>query len=133
MEFKFRGHFTHKAVIDITPLIDLTFNMIIFFMVSFSLGAQSSITVHLPKAVQSGAERSGPLVVSVTGENEVFINDMKYGKDVIADEFRKRRKEIGGGTVIIRGDRKADYEMIIKVMDDLNRAGIPKFILSTVK
>ena len=133
MAFRFRGHYTHKAVIDITPLIDLTFNMIIFFMVSFSLGVQSSITVHLPRAVQSGDERSGAVTVSVTGKNEVFINDSPVDVGSLAEEFTKRKKDLSRDTVVIRGDRKADYETIIKVMDGLNRAGIPKFILSTVK
>jgi biopolymer transport protein ExbD len=133
MAYRFRGHYTHKAVIDITPLIDLTFNMIIFFMVSFSLGVQSSITVHLPRAVQSGDEHTGPVVVSVTDKNEVFINDVAVKRESLVEEFTKRKKELGRETVLIRGDREADYETIIKVMDGLNRAGIPKFILSTVK
>ncbi|OHD63836.1 MAG: hypothetical protein A2176_11995 [Spirochaetes bacterium RBG_13_51_14] len=51
----------------------------------------------------------------------------------LLDEFNNREKNIEGQTVVIRGDRKADYETIIKVMSDLNRAGKPTFILSTVK
>lgn len=131
--FKFKTKHQRKAQIDITSLIDLVFLLVAFFMVTSSMGALSSITVHLPKAVQSAPARSGEMVVSVNEKNEIYINDVKYDEDALQEEFKKRKETLGDNAVIIRGDRKADYEKIVKVMDQLNRAGIPKFTLSTVK
>ncbi len=131
--FRFKTKHQRKAQIDITSLIDLVFLLVAFFMVTSSMGALSSITVHLPKAVQSAPARSGEMVVSVNEKNEIYINDVKYDVGVLQEEFKKRKETLGDNAVIIRGDRKADYEKIVKVMDLLNRAGIPKFTLSTVK
>src|SRR6056297_2522107 len=131
--FSFKTKHQRKAHIDITSLIDLVFLLVAFFMVTSSMGALSSITVHLPKAVQSAPARSGEMVVSVNEKNEIYINDVKYDVGVLQEEFKKRKETLGDNAVIIRGDRKADYEKIVKVMDLLNRAGIPKFTLSTVK
>ena len=133
MAFKFTRHFEYKALIDITSLIDLVFLLVIFFMVTSSLGSESSITVHLPKAVQSGDYEQSKMVISITESNEIFINDVKFSQESLLEEFKKRKTSLKDATVIIRGDRKSNYETIVKVMDDLNRAGIPKFILSTVK
>jgi biopolymer transport protein ExbD len=131
--FRFKTRHQPKAQIDITSLIDLVFLLVAFFMVTSSMGSLSSITVHLPKAVQSAPARSGEMVVSVNEKNEVYINDVKYDEGALREEFTKRKESLGENPVIIRGDRKADYEKIVKVMDLLNQAGIPKFTLSTVK
>lgn len=116
-----------------TSLIDLVFLLVAFFMITSSLGNVSSIVVNLPKAVQSGAEKYSNLIVSITDKNEIYINDVKYNLESILDEFKNRKAVLKDGTVVIRGDRMSNYETIIKVMDYLNQAGIPKFTLSTIK
>ncbi len=133
MDVKFKSRFQHRAQIDITSLIDLVFLLVAFFMVTSSLGTVSSITVHLPKAVQAGTYKHSDLIVSIDKKNNVYINDVKYDKNALVDEFKKRKATIKDNAVIIRGDRKSNYEVIIKVMDYLNQAGIPKFTLSTIK
>ncbi len=133
MYFKFKSRFRHRAVIDITSLIDLVFLLVAFFMITSSLGSESSITVHLPKAVQSGQYKKHNMVISVNEKNEIYINDKLFSKDSLLKEFKKRKKERKELTVVIRGDRKTNYETIVKIMDTLNQAGIPKFTLSTVK
>lgn len=50
----------------------------------------------------------------------------------IRPEIKKIKVNLGDGAVIIRGDKKSSYETIVKVMDYLNQAGIPKFTLTTV-
>ncbi len=134
MHIKFRTRLKHKALIDITSLIDLVFLLVAFFMVTSTLGSESSITVHLPKAVQSkNYPERGNLIVSMNEANEVFLNDEKYGTESLLDEFKKRKETIGDKMVIIRGDRKTDYETVVKIIDLLNRAGIPRFTIATVK
>lgn len=102
-------------------------------MVTSSLGKVSSIIVHLPKAVQTGEQKQSNIIISITERNEVFINDVKYDINSLLDEIKRIQGNVKDKTVIIRGDRKANYETIVKVMDYLNQAGIPKFTLSTVK
>lgn len=133
MKFKFSSRFQHKAQIDITSLIDLVFLLVAFFMVTASLGNVSSIIVHLPKAAQVGHHEYSNLIVSITDRNDIYINNIKYDLNSLLDEFKKRKSSLKGGSVIIRGDRKASYETIVKVMDYLNQAGLSKFTLSTIK
>lgn len=133
MPFKFTSRMQHKALIDITSLIDLIFLLVVFFMVTSSLGSESSITVHLPKAVQTGEYKSGGLIISVNKNNEIFINDVQYSRDSLLKEFTARLKSIKDETVVIRGDRKSNYETIVHIIDKLNQAGIPKFTITTLK
>ena len=133
MPVKFKSRFQHRAQIDITSLIDLVFLLVAFFMVTSSLGTVSSITVHLPKAVQSGQHKHSNLIVSVDEKNDVYINDIKYSIKSLVSEFKKRKEGLKSGAVIIRGDRKANYEVIVKVMDSLNQAGLSKFTLQAIR
>lgn len=133
MVLKFRSKLKYKAMIDVTSLIDLVFLLVAFFMVTSSLGSESSITVHLPKAVQSGEHEYGATIVSITEKNEIYINDKKIQNDQLLDEFKQRKEKLKDASIVIRGDRSANYETIVNVMDNLNRAGIPKFTLSTTK
>ncbi|MGQ9842361.1 MAG: ExbD/TolR family protein [Spirochaetota bacterium] len=123
----------YRSLIDITSLVDMTFLLVAFFMVTSSFGSVSSITVHLPKAVQSGQMQHANMVISINEKNEVYINDVKYPLGDLLQEFRKRKESVKDKVVIIRGDKDANYETIITVMDLLNQAGIPRFTLATVK
>jgi biopolymer transport protein ExbD len=120
---------------DMTPLIDLSFALLIFFMITFSAneGILSSIMVNLPRVVQSGAFKSGQIIVTINEKNEVFINDTRYDTGALLNEFKKRKTGLKDGTVLIRGDRKSNYDTIVKVMDILNQAGISRFTLAAVK
>ena len=131
--FSFKSRHTHRAQIDITSLIDLVFLLVVFFMVTSSMSSESSITVHLPRAVQSGEYKDTGVVISVTKGNEIYVNDRKVEKHRLLKKLMEMKDRIKDETVVIRGDRKSNYETIVKIMDDLNRAGIPKFTLSTVK
>lgn len=133
MALKFKSRFMHKAQIDITSLIDLVFLLVAFFMVTSSLGRVSSITVHLPKAMQTGAIKQGSLIVSINKKNEIFLNDVMVKQKSLLNEFKRRKKDLKDGAVIIRGDKQSDYQTIVTIMDYLNRAGLPKFTLSTIK
>jgi biopolymer transport protein ExbD len=134
MAWRLKSRFQHRALIDMTPLIDLAFSLLIFFMISYnaSQGMLSSIIVNLPSAVQTGSHRHGNYIISVTERNEVFINEKKLSAGDMRPEIKKIKENLGDGAVIIRGDKKSSYETIVKVMDYLNQAGIPKFTLTTV-
>ncbi|MBN1533928.1 MAG: biopolymer transporter ExbD [Spirochaetes bacterium] len=136
MKWEFKSRFNVRSVMDMTPLIDLSFTLLIFFILTYhaSQGRVTSIVVNLPSAVKSGTHNEGQLVVSVSEKNEIFVNDTKFEEKALLDEFRKRKETLQKDTnVLIRGDRNANYETIVKVMDLLNQAGIPKFTLATIK
>jgi biopolymer transport protein ExbD len=135
MDLKLKSRFQYRSIMDMTPLIDLSFTLLIFFMISYnaSQGKMSSIVVNLPRAVQTGEHRTGDIIVSITDKDEIFINDVRHNINSLPDEFAKIKKSLKDGTVVIRGDRKSNYETIVRVMDLLNQAGIPKFTLAAIK
>ncbi|MCP4136175.1 MAG: biopolymer transporter ExbD [bacterium] len=134
MALKFKTRLKHKALIDLTALIDLVFLLVAFFMVTSSLGSESKIPVNLPRAEYSGSSQGGNVIVSVTNENEIYINDKKYDKKSIMTKFQEMKGKLKkDASVIIRGDKVSHYETIVDIIDKLNQAGISKVVLSAVK
>ncbi len=131
MALKLKTKMEHRALIDITSLVDLVFLLVAFFMVTSSLGSESSITVHLPKAVQTGQYKSGTIIISINERNEIFLNDNAINLESLKKQIGTIIKNKKNNNVVIRGDRKAHYDTIVKVIDRLNQAGIPKFAIST--
>jgi biopolymer transport protein ExbD len=129
-QFRFNPSHHRRATIDITSLIDLVFLLVVFFMVTSSLGRISSISVNLPRADQSGSGTQAEHVISINEKNEIFINDVPSGM------ISERRSGAGSGIAQGRsfsGRPSIPVQAIVKVMDGLNQAGISKFSLSTVK
>ncbi|MBP8083994.1 MAG: biopolymer transporter ExbD [Spirochaetes bacterium] len=121
----------YKSLIDITPMIDLVFLLVIFFMVTSSLGKISSINVNLPRADKSDDNITGEAVVSINKDNEIFFNDVKVDSVRIMEEAEKLADF--KGKVIIRADKEANYESVVSVIDALNKKGVKNFVLAAVK
>lgn len=130
--FSFEQRYKPKAVIDITALIDLIFLLVVFFMVTSSLGKVSSISINLPFAEKSGEKKFSEFVISVNEKNTVFINDNEVPTGQFEDAVRSRLDDLKEGVVLIRGDKNSSYETIIMIMDTLKKQGISTFTLSTV-
>lgn len=121
----------YKSLIDITPMIDLVFLLVIFFMVTSSLGKISSINVNLPRADKSDENLTGEAVVSINKDNEIFFNDVKVDSVRIMEEAEKLADF--KGKIIIRADKEANYESVVSVIDALNKKGVKNFVLAAVK
>jgi len=121
----------YKSLIDITPMIDLVFLLVIFFMVTSSLGKISSINVNLPRADKSDENLTGEAVVSINKDNEIFFNDVKVDSSRIMEEAEKLADF--KGKIIIRADKESNYESVVSVIDALNKKGVKNFVLAAVK
>ena len=128
---KFKTRLKPKASIDITPLIDLVFLLVIFFMVTSTIGGESAITIHLPKAFQTAESKKGNITVSVNESNHIFINETEVTKENFISALKQKKENFESWDVLIRGDRKASYETIVFVMDSLNQAGVAGFSIAT--
>lgn len=131
MSLKLKTNLKPKAVIDITSLIDLVFLLVVFFLVTSNMGYESSITVHLPKAVQTGEQKKADIIISVNEHNAIFVDSVEVPQENLLEVIKQKKSTLEAGEVVIRGDRTAHYEQIVLIMDMLNQAGIPKFSIAT--
>jgi len=115
--------------IDIAPLIDMVFQLLIFFMLTSSFVFLPGIKVNLPKAVTSEIVKKESVVVTVSGEDVLYIG----GKVVTTAELRKEltvaaRKQ---SPLLIKSDKRASMGRIVEVWDLCRELGITKINIAT--
>jgi biopolymer transport protein TolR len=117
--------------INVTPMVDIMLVLLIIFMVAAPLMTQG-VEVNLPKAKTSAlATNSEPLVVTVARDGTPFIEQNPITITELKDKIILIRKANPDVPVYVRGDKKAEYGAVMKVMAHLQQAGIEKIGLVT--
>ena len=130
---KFKKSITTKNSIDITPMVDIVFLLIIFFMVSTTFVKTSGIKINLPEAVSSDSQPKNDIILSVNTKGEIFVGDKKVRLGSLGNVLKKRKLKKDSGVLIIRGDENIKYRTLVEVMDIAKMTGIEKISLATGK
>ncbi len=122
-----------RTGIELAPFVDILFLLVTYFLMNATLANNPSIKIELPKSDTSQSAETQPLIVLINQENQIFVNEKnvalkELGKTVV-DLIKDKEKD----QVIIRGDKRSSYQMVISVMDELNKAGVTRFNLATDK
>ena len=115
--------------INLAPLIDVIFLLMIFFMLSSSFAFQSGIHVKLPKAVTSDELQEDNLVLIISSENIVYWNDQVLTMEELKDKltgFASFQRPI-----LIKADRRASLGRIVDVWDLCRKLGIERINIAT--
>ena len=94
MALKFEKKFQTKALIDLTPLIDLVFLLVAFFMITSSLKTESVISVDLPEASQTKLTQKEEVHITIDKNNQVFVNDLMHDKKNLLSKFLELKKNM---------------------------------------
>ena len=130
MRFKGRMELEHGLKqIDIAPLIDIVFQLLIFFMLTSSFVMQPGIKVNLPKAVTSEVVKYENIEILINSENVTYLN----GKIVTMQEIKAFLKEAGkrGQTVLIKADARASLGRVVEIWDLARDSGIAQVNIAT--
>lgn len=119
----------HKGQLDIAPLIDVVFLLLIFFMLTSNFVLQPGIRVRLPRAVTSEIIDSGNLVVSVTSQDLTYIDYDPIQTAALKDLLEEASHK--GASVMIKADVGSSVGKIVEIWDLCRRAGIAKVNIAT--
>jgi biopolymer transport protein ExbD len=121
--------------VNLTPMIDVVFLLLLFFMVSTSFIRESSLKVDLPEATgQAMVEQETPIDIVINAEGDFSINDISLF-DNSREALAKALKDIAGDNkdphVIISADAETDYQNIVTAMDTAQQLGYTRLTLAT--
>jgi biopolymer transport protein ExbD len=128
-----------RARIEIIPLIDIIFFLLAtFVMVSLSMTKNQGLTVALPAAAAATSlvepqQQSQVLTLSVTEKGEVFFNKEKITLQQLPFRLQVFKTAEKDPKVIINGDSRADFRVVVSVLDEVRKIGIAKVGISTDK
>ena len=115
--------------IDIAPLIDVVFQLLIFFMLTSSFIFQPGIKLNLPKTVTSEIIKDKNIVISVTAENLIYLNNRPITTRELANELKTAAKE--NKTLLINADRKSSLGRVVEIWDLCRTQGISQVNIAT--
>ncbi len=124
------GYETKKARVEMLPLIDVVFLLLVFFIYAMlSMVLHRGLKVDLPSAESSSIEQSDYIAITIDADNNLFLNQEPTHFDGLADRVLALRGE-ETKPVFINGDQKADLGRAIELLDDLKTAGIEEVSFS---
>ncbi len=120
-------------LVDLTPMIDVVFLMLIFFMVSTSFTANNSIKLDLPQSKSQAANKEEKqVVISIKADGQLYVQDERV-KDA---DLRRRILNITKGDpnmrVVIRADADAKHKRLVYALDTIRELGMGKVGIATV-
>ncbi len=118
--------------LNLTPLMDIMFLLVIFFAVSTTFKVFPGISVDLPGAkAETIQEEEKSLTAILTAAGEVFIEDKPVAIDQLAETLRVKQEESPVDLFILEADRKAEHGQVVVLMDAAKQAGILHLAIST--
>ncbi|MDR2785188.1 MAG: biopolymer transporter ExbD [Treponema sp.] len=114
---------TETAGVDITPLLDVVFQLLLFFILTSAL-VQPGIELDLPESDQNSEALEADLVISVDRDGRVFFNDRIVSLEEIEISLRSFTAQNSNGNVILRVDSTASYGSFFSILDASRNAGI---------
>ena len=116
--------------INLTPMLDIVFIMLIFFVVTASFVKESGIEINRPTADTSVRVEQGNLLIAITPEGEIWIAGEPVAPAMLAQRVERLHAENPEGSVIIQGDTEAPIGLLVTVMDQVRLAGVTRIAIA---
>jgi biopolymer transport protein ExbD len=113
-----------EAAIDMTPMLDVVFIMLIFFIVTASFVKEAGIDVNRPEAATAVKKDRANILIAISDKGEIWINKRQIDIRAVQANIERLHAENPQGTVVIQADKKSTTDTLIKVMDASRSAGI---------
>lgn len=128
---KIRKRPIKKARIEIIPMIDVIFFLLVFFMISsLAMNKTQGISVILPKVTHSPGTLQQKMVLTITHQGELFINQRPISMDQLAQQLAFEMRHDPQEVVVVQADHSVQYGLVIRAMDQARAIGVRKFALA---
>ena len=110
--------------INMTPMLDVVFILLIFFIVTASFVKEAGIEVNRPEAATAVKKERANILVAISDKGEIWINKRRVDVRAVQANIERLKAENPHGSVVIQADQKANVDTLIKVMDASRAAGV---------
>jgi biopolymer transport protein ExbD len=121
------------AEINMAPLIDMVFILLIFFLVTATFVKESGVEVQRPEAASAQTEDAAGIFIAVTRDGGIFIDKNRVDLRSVRGIVEQFLLENPSGAVMIEADRHSMTGQMVQVLDQCRMAGAENIAVSTVK
>ena len=116
---------------SITPLVDTMLVLLIFVLLLGAFAIQPGIRVRLPEAASKEEEPKQDLVLILTRENRLYLNEDPLQMDELRARLQERLRDRHDGVVVIKADKEVLHGRVVEVMDIAKGAGAVRLAIAT--
>ena len=110
--------------INLTPMLDVVFMLLIFFIVTANFIKEPGLEVNRPDAETSSIQENAAILIAIGSTNDIWIDGRRIDVRQVKANITKLLADNPKGTVVIQADEKATADSIIAVMDQSREAGV---------
>jgi len=120
-------HGDEAAEVNMTPMLDIVFILLIFFIVTATFLNEEGINMTPPPESDNppNSDAPSPIVVQVDQNNNIFVNRVRTDVDRVISAVNRFRAESAGSAVLIEANDEASHGIIVRIWDDMNANGVP--------
>jgi biopolymer transport protein ExbD len=127
-----------RVDINLTPLIDVVFLLLIFFMVSTTFDRHENLKVELPEAsATQSQQQQDPVVISIDADGNYFINDRQLVNTTLETLKIALRKTVADKEkdvpLVLRADARTPHQSVVRAMDAASQLGLTRLSIATVE
>ncbi len=110
--------------LDLTPMMDIVFIMLIFFIVTTSFVKETGVDINRPNAETAERDERGNILVAITANNEIWIDKRRVDLKAVRANIERLKIEYPEGSVIIQADKESRSGLLVEAMDQIRLAGV---------
>lgn len=117
--------------VNLTPMIDIVFIMLIFFIVTTSFVKESGIDIRRPTAQTGETQERASILVGVRENGEIWVDQRNVDIRALRASIERLHAQNPQGTVVVSADREVTAGLLVRVMDQIRLAGIKNAAVAT--
>jgi biopolymer transport protein ExbD len=121
---KRRTRDVEESEVNLTPMLDVVFIMLIFFIVTASFVKESGIDVNRPDAATAEKKERGNILVAISQNNQIWVDKRQVDPRALRANIERLHAENPQGAVVIQADRESKNGLLVQVMDAARLAGV---------
>lgn len=120
---QFQRRLQPRVTVDLVPMIDVVFQLVVFFMLSSTLITRTGLNLDLPQASSAEETVTSSIVLSVVSEEEIYLGEERYTLEDLSLVLAEQADEDEQRTIAIEADTGMPYGTMVAVLDVLRRNG----------
>jgi biopolymer transport protein ExbD len=117
--------------VNVTPLLDIVFIMLIFFIVTSTFVKEPGVEIDRPGAVSATERKLASIIVAISDQDEIWINKEPVALEEVKAIVEQLRRENPKGTAVVQADAKSKTRLLVEVVEQIRATGISDVAVST--
>jgi biopolymer transport protein ExbD len=117
--------------INLTPMLDVVFIMLIFFIVTASFIKEAGIQVERPDTTTADKQEDAAILIAISANDEIWIDRKETDPRAVRGMIERLHAENPKGSIVIQADEESTNEMLVIVMEAAKQAGVANIAIAT--